>query len=327
MTVKRIALIAGSLILPLALMVLLFGVLGVTLDELAGSLARTPAWLFAAVLMITFANQAISVVRWRAAARWLNPQAEIVGWGPALEATAWGSFIGQFLPLQLSMALARWARSRNRTTVGATLYEQLFDLLILLSAGGGAALLLGLRGNPEMAFVMLSLAIGASCLGVRWLLAGSSALASAISSSRLPAPAFVAELVDPLRQASGAPPRLLALMVGLAVLRLAILALRAVLVASVLIGALNWITVVIGYPIVGLALGVPFLPAGLGVADWSLTGILVLAGAAAPAAAMTAAAFRVINIVTLGALLLALLPFRARPAHGGRMDGPVTVSS
>jgi hypothetical protein len=327
MAVKRVALFAGSLIVPLALIALLFGLLGVTVGDFVRTLARTPAWLLAAVLAITFANQAISVVRWRAASRWLNPKAELVGWGPGLEATAWGSFIGQFLPLQLSMTMARWARSRNRTTVGATLYEQLFDLVVLLSAGGAATVMLAIRGSPEVALAALSLAIVAGCLGVRWLLAGGSLLASSVTLSHIAGASHVAHLIDPLRQASRAPARLLALMAGFAVLRLAILSLRVVLVASVFAGATDWVTTLIGYPIVGLALGVPFVPAGLGIADWSLTGVLILAGAAVPAAALTAAAVRVINIVTLGVTLLALLPFRAKSAQHGRIDRPAAVSS
>ena len=325
MTGSRLTLIAGSFVVPLALMVLLFALLGVTLGDLVRTMAATPAWLLAATLAITFANQAISVARWRAASHWLNPKAARPEWGAALEATTWGSFLGQFLPLQLSMTLARWARSRNRTTVGATLYEQSFDLVILLSGAGAATLLLVLGCGAETALAALSAAVVAGCLGVRWLLSAGARMTTALGSSGLPGSMVLGRLAEPLRQASRAPAGLLAFMAGLSALRLVILALRVVLIASVFIGAVHWTTVAIGYPIVGLALGVPFVPAGLGIADWSLTGILVLAGAAAPAAAMTAAASRAINLLTLGVVLIALLPFRARGAAEPAIDQPMSL--
>ena len=61
--------------------------------------------------------------------------------------------------MQLAMTLARWSAVRTRTSVGATLYEQLFDFVILLSGASAAILLLVFRSDPTLAVAAFSAAI------------------------------------------------------------------------------------------------------------------------------------------------------------------------
>ncbi len=325
MTPRRLFLLAGSLALAITLMALLFELLGITFGDLARTLNSTPAWLALAVVVISLFNQVISVVRWRALSLWLAPNAPGIGWGAALKATSWGSFLGQFLPLQFSVTLARWAAVRSGTTVGATLYEGLFDFVVLISGACAAVLLLVIGINPELAFAAFCAAIVGGCLSIRWLFRLGSVAAAIIGEWKFPGSRFFARLAGPLDHASRAPANLLSCMVGWSVLRLAILSLRLVLVAGAFVGALDWTTVAIGYTVVGIALAIPFLPAGLGVADWSLVGILVLAGATAPIAATAAAAFRLLNIFSLGVLVIGLMPFRMKHRPASAQGEPLPV--
>jgi uncharacterized membrane protein YbhN (UPF0104 family) len=325
MTARRILLMVISFAVAMALMVLLFVVQRISIGDLVALLRTTPAWLLFVVLVITVLNQMISVIRWRTLSQWLNPNMPVIGWSRAFKATSWGSFLGQFLPLQLAVTLARWTAVRTGTTVGATLYEGLFDFVILLSGAGAGLLLLVFGLDPKLAFAVFCAAILAGCASIRWLFRLGGGAAARLAKSALPGAQFYARLIDPLDHASRAPASLLSFMVGWSVLRIAILSARIVLVASVFAGAMNWAIVAIGYPVVGIALAVPFVPAGLGVADWSLTGVLLLAGVAAPLAAATAAAIRLLNIFGLGVLIVALVPVRTKDGSRREIAGSLTL--
>ena len=116
-------------------------------------------------------------------------------------------------------------------------------------------------------------------------------------------------MAGPLDLASKAPARVLAELTGWSIARMALLAFRLILIAMVFAPGIEVLLVAIGYPIVGLTSAVPILPGGLGLTEWSLTGLLVHAGAkGAAAAALIAIMVRLIVLAALMALCVVLLP-------------------
>lgn len=303
----------------LALLVLLFHLLGVTLSELGAALSALPGWAFAAVIAITLANQLVGVARWRTAINWFTPLIPRPSFREMFETTVWGSFLGQVLPPQVSMPLTRWAVSRNSWVVGTTLYEQLFDLVVLLAGSAGALLVFAFALPSGIAFAVFLLTLLAGCLAIRIVFHGLLALALVYGESGLPMASLAKRAINPLEQARLAPASVLATLSAWSILRLGLLALRVVIVAAILLPGVNLSVVAAGYPVAGLAMALPIMPAGLGLAEWSWTGLLVLAGATGSASATAAISFRIVNLVGLGALLIALLPFRMRSLVGHGM--------
>jgi uncharacterized membrane protein YbhN (UPF0104 family) len=301
---KRILPAIASAALAIFLVVLLFRVHNITLGDIGDALATTPPWLLAAVFALTFGNQLAGVARWRAATTWLSPATPRMNFAAMLEATTWGAFLGQLIPPQFSMAFARWAVARNGAAVGVTLYEGLFDFVIL-GSGALAALAvftLGLGASASLALFLFAILLG--CLSVRWVMKIGHVFTARLAATQMPGAGLAARVSAPLERASRAPAGILATLSVWSFARMALLALRTVVIARAFLPGAHWTTVMIGYPVVGLAVSVPFLPGGLGLVEWSWTGLLVLAGAGASAAALAALVFRIINFLAICGVVL-----------------------
>lgn len=314
------SLLAAWIALAFILVALLFRFAGIGVDDLIRALGMTPAWLLGASVAVAFLNQLVGVARWRTALAWLSPSAPALGILPMLEATTWGSIAGQVLPPQLSMTAARWSMARHPSAIGTTLYEQLFDFMVLAAGAAAATAVLALKLGPVPSIAFFAIALLGGCLAIRWLTHVGHILAARYVRTGYWGVAFAARLDEPLVRASRAPAHVLGVLFAWSVIRLALMTLRVVLIVGVFAPAADWTTVAIGYPISGLAMAIPILPAGLGLAEWSWTGLLVVSGATAAAAALTALIFRVINFAGLAAVLLALVLLRL-----ARFDNPVAV--
>ncbi|MXO51185.1 hypothetical protein GRI42_07695 [Erythrobacter gaetbuli] len=302
---RRNLLAALSLAFAAALLVALFRFSGVAIADLVAALGTTPASVIAAVLALTLANQLVSVARWRVLDRFLGRSPTIVPWGVATRATLRGALAGQVLPLQFSMPLARWASVRNGQAVNATLYEQLLDLILLACAGAAAILLFAWGPGMAASLALFCAAVLVSVATMPWLLHILRAV-----TRTLPRSVFIERAGQALARAASLPARTLFLLGWLSALRLAMLSLRTVLVVAAFAGGIDAALVAIGYPAVGLAMGLPFLPAGMGVADWSLAALVVFAGGTATAAATAALALRALTFASL-AVLVALFELAA----------------
>lgn len=309
MPVGRIFLVCAVTALSVGLFGLMFRYAGIGITDVGRTLNSVPAWAMCAIVSLTFANQLVGAVRWRAAERWLSPAEQPVEWATALRTTIWGSFLGQLLPLQLAMPLARWAGVRTTRAVGATLYEQLFDVILLAASAAAAALIILLGAPGAIAIGAFVLAIVFACALMSLLLRFASACA-ARSAALFPGRKPGSRLKEALRRASKAPPPLLAFMSGLAAFRIILMAARTVLVAVIIIPGIDYAIVAVGYPFVGMALGLPFVPAGLGIADWTLAGLLSLAGATVASAALATIALRIVTITAVTVLLAGSLFLR-----------------
>ena len=310
MTTKPI-LMALWLMAALSLVALLFRMLGVTPWDVGRMIGATPPWLFVAVFAITLTNLVIGVARWQTAKAWLSPASPPVAFGTLLGATTWGALLGQVTPPQLSMSVARWIAVRNRASVGVTLYEGLFDLVALGSGAIAGIAILELNLGSSVSVVLFILASLAGCLSVRKAMSAGHLLCRHFSRVGSRGMVLAATLADAFERASRAPLKTLMILSAWSFARVMLLSVRALLVATAFLDHFNGVTVLIGYPVIGLIKGLPVLPAGLGIAEWTWTGLLVLAGAAAPAAAITAVALRVVNLAALATVMLVLLAVRA----------------
>lgn len=305
----RLALAALSLLLAGGLIAALIVYSGVRLADIQRSVLAVPLWLFAAVVILTAANQWISVMRWQVANRWFQPEAERLPAVIMFEATTWGAMLGQFLPPQISMTSARWIATRRNSSVGVTLYEQLFDLVILGAGGLAALALLASSVSSATAFALFAAMIATGCLSIRLMFTIGHHAAARWAKSKLILHALADRMSAPLAHASKAPARVLAELTTLTVFRVALLGLRLIVIALLFAPGLDILLVAIGYPIVSLASAVPFLPGGLGLTEWAQTGLLVFAGTESAAlAALIAIMVRLVVIAALAVLCAALIP-------------------
>lgn len=318
----RLILVCALTALSVGLFVLMLRHAGIGLIDVGRTLVSMPAWTICAIVSLTFANQFLGAARWRAAERWLSPASKPVEWTAAIRTTIWGSFLGQLLPLQLAMPMARWIGVRTTRAVGATLYEQLFDIILLAASAASAALIILLRAPGAIAIGAFLLAIGGACVLMSFLLRLASACTARFAA------AFSGQnpdsrLEEALDRAAKAPPRLLLFMSGLAAFRIILMAIRTVLIAVITVPGIDWVIVALGYPVVGIALGMPFVPAGLGIADWTLAGVLGLAGATVASAALATVVLRIVTIIAIAVLLAGsplLRLLEPANAHGLRVQ-------
>lgn len=301
---RRTCLAFAGLAAGMALVALLFARFSLTPSDIANGLAAIPAEVFIAVTALTLANQVIGVIRWQMVNAALFPKERKPGFVLSLAATSWGSFLGQLLPLQIAMAAARWLMVRGRGAVGSTVFEQLVDLVILV-AGAGSALLVLIAGIPmSVGVALFAAAILIGTRSMRLVFAMGAKTLSGLGHRRARHREWSQRWANSLAQASTVPARLMNAMIALSLIRLVVLMARMVMVALVLAGPINPLILAIGYPVIGLSLGVPFAPAGLGIADWTWTGLLVLSGAAASLAALTALVARCLNFASLLVIVL-----------------------
>ena len=290
-----LASLAAGLLLVAALVVML------DLDgaSIIAATKQVSAPVFITAALLTLVNQLIGVARWRLATVWLAPDADMGGYLAMLRSTLAGSLLGQVLPMQAAMPMARWAQTRGGWSVGTTLYEQLFDLVTLIAAAIGAAASLALGFSGWMAVSIFFGVTVLGCAATRPALSVLGMMAGHYQRRNLPAAKLASTFDDGLQRAASAPTQLLAAMSALSLLRLLVLIARATILAVALIPAISAMHVALGYPVVGLIMAIPISPAGLGIAEWTWTGVLMAAGAGASAAGLAAIAFRIINLLAL----------------------------
>jgi uncharacterized membrane protein YbhN (UPF0104 family) len=314
----RSASAAAGILLAVILVVLLFWQFDLSLSDLGHSLASVPTWAFGAVFGLTLINQCIGVIRWQRVTASLFPDAAGPAFLPALTATSWGSFFGQVLPVQLAMTAARWVLVKRSGAVGSTLFEQLMDLVVLSAASAAAVLVLMLGAPAYVGVLTLLVLIGCAVVGLPLALTLVASLITNATRSITPISAKGRKVSAVLTAMAELPRGLIHWLLAWSTARLTVLALRMVIVVAVLIPAMDQGLVALGYPIVGLALGIPITPAGLGVADWTWTGLLVLAGAGAAAAALAALVARCLNFLSL--LVIVIVLTTARLITGSEPD-------
>lgn len=307
----------------LVLLVALFPVFDTTPADVTRGLMAAPWSMYGTVLALTVINQLAGAERWRLAAAHLSDGAARHSRGHAFETTALGAFLGQVVPIQLSTAMVRGmlgAKTQGgaRTAVGATVHEQAYDLVVLLPAAvAGAIALLGDWSIAASAALMLA-AVACAIAVAPQLFGAARAVAVFVrdrSHGRLARVLDVANTA--LFGASGVPRNASVVLGLLSVVRAVCMAGRVVVIAAVLAPDADPVGVALGYPTVGIIGAMPLTPAGLGLVEWSWSGLLVHAGALPSAAATAAISMRLVNMMVLGVIMAVLVALRVgRPARG-----------
>jgi len=295
--------VVASTSLGIFLIWLLFSSFSLSAQDAFTALLSTPLWLYAVVICCTFSNQVVGALKWQVAAQHVaQPNA-----GPSffrmVELTTLGALFGQLIPVQLSTLLARWFLVGREVrgsgyAARATIYEQTFDLILIIAgtAGGLAVIVLSLQ--PATGLVTMACVVGAFLLGLRRCLRGIAAVFRAMQDRglwvRVAAPA-----TEGFSRAALARVGTLGVLSLLSLLRLVLVGVRAVAVLAFFAPETASLLVFTASPGIALLSALPIAPAGLGMAEWSWSAILVLGGTAAPVAAVAALTVRLTNVVAL----------------------------
>ncbi len=298
----------------LALIWLLFSRLGITLGEAMSSVTQAPLWLFAVVGLLTLANKIIGTLKWKVSARYLAQPVDGPGFWRLVEMTNLGALFGQFIPVQLSTLLVRWflldrkARSSGHV-IGATFFEQAFDLILVSSGAVAGIAAFGLGLTPAGVVGTFFGVVGITVVALRPLMRIASVICSA--GARVALLSRVCEgAAAGFARAAAAPTSVVLTLAGYSLARLIVVGLRAVVVMAVFApSTLSWL-VFAATPAVSLITALPITPGGLGVAEWTWSAVLVAGGTTAASAALAALALRLVTFVTMVLIGLGLVALR-----------------
>lgn len=298
----------------LLLLVLLFRFLDTSAGDVAATFLNTPAWMYFVVVFLTALNQYLGALKWRVATRWLSGDDHLPALWTMTEVTTLGSLFSQFLPPQVSLIAVRWWTSnrflrRENKVISSTLFEQIFDFLVLLIAGLAGAIFLLVNTPPYTIFVFVVVAFFIGLYLLRFLLFFGALTSRA--AGRIGVLQNVAAVSnEAFLKAHGAPMRV---SVRIAVLSAAGFFCRAARIAVIVIiftPAADVIQVLAAHPAIWLLVAVPVTPGGIGVVEWSWSGLLIAAGATASGAAIAAIAFRLLTIAALAVILAGFVAVR-----------------
>jgi hypothetical protein len=307
--------VATSLALGLLLVWLLFLLVPVSPGDAFIAALTAPVWLYAAVTIVTLSNLVVGALKWQVAANYLSRPVDRPSLYRMTELTAFGEFVGQLLPVQLSTLLVRWAFVDKDVRASgyvarATFFEQTFDLILVLAGSVAAIAIIAFDLAPVPALATFVCLVALSLVALRsCLLAG--ALCFRILGTRGIWVRLTAAAHDGFSHAAKAPARILVALSLYSLLRLILVAVRAVAVLALFAPqTASWL-VFIASPPVALLTTLPIAPAGLGVAEWTWSALLIHGGTASAVAATAALAVRLTNIVAL-VLIVATMTFVRR---------------
>lgn len=250
-------------------------------------------------------------MRWKATVVWLEPNVVPPTIASSFQTTVVGALSGFLLPPQFGTAAARWAvaakdGSPASWAVRSTVYEQLFDVLVLLAAGSAGLTCLMFAASTTVTVFAVGLSLALVLILAQPVLRVTAQvvrkLAEYIVSWGVGAEATALGFF--LTRAAQMPSTRIIPLLVYSIVRLLLQMMHGVALASVFAPMARAHLVAAGIPASIMAFVIPVSPGGLGVAEWTWSGLLVLAGATQLAAANTALSNRVIYLV---ALLVAVL--------------------
>lgn len=288
-------------LLGFTLIILLFRALGVSFAEAFAAVCKTPVWCIAVVVALTLLNKIVGMLKWRVAASHIADQVEMPSALRMIELTALGAFLGQVLPLQVATVLSRWllldkSGRESGLAVRATFFEQVFDLIILMSGTVAGVLALSL-GLPLLG--TLGALIGVLALSLTFL---RPAIRLGAVTLRISARISLLErhceaAASGFDRAEKAPRETLFALCVYSLARLVLVGLRAVAILAVFAPmTASWL-VFVASPGISLLTALPVTPAGLGVAEWSWSAVLALNGTTATVAAIAAVNVRIVGMI------------------------------
>jgi len=288
---------------------------GLTWSALIHSMAAFSALVFVWIIALTAANLGCVTLKWLLVSRALAPDmGRTAHFSDALLATTFGALLGHVMPFQLGVALARWLAGKlgigpsAGLSLGATLYEQMFDAIILLVAVVVSAVGLILRPGPMGWAVLVLCSAVLVTSWARFMISPILAMVARCIAWMPPnrVPRTMLELQSALENSAGFSASTLRQLAVLSLLRYA----TTVAWIAIVLGTLHlWefaVPIIIGLPLITAIGLVPITPGSLGVTEWTWSAVLLSAGAAIGTAGLFAVTVRIVNIVALLILILFL---------------------
>ena len=311
---SRVFVLSAWTAFGLALIGALFWTLDVSLGQVIAAALSTPPLAFFTVVILTFLNKVVGMLKWRAAARHIADPGEVPSALRMIELTALGAFLGQLLPLQVATLLSRWllldsSGRKSGLAVRATIFEQVFDLIILTGGTVAGLLMLILGLSMTGAFGALVGVVGILLVFFRPLL--RFGVWSLRRLERVQAlSGFCGTAAAGFSRAADAPWAVVFSLCSYSLARLVLVGLRAVVILGVFAPTTAAWFVFVASPGIGLLTALPVTPAGLGVAEWTWSAVLVLGGTTASVAAIAA-----VNVRLVGMLAQLLVVFAVSAAR------------
>lgn len=304
-------------LIAFGLVVLLGRRAGLTIELVFHTIAVFPAWAFACYLALSAVNLVIGTWKWLLVLRTTTGEAGgQSGFLNALLTTTIGELLGQVMPVQAGIALSRSVAGRfgvgsgARANLGTTVYEQVFDAIVLAGAALTGIVGLALR-PPPLGWVVL-VALAATCsLVVSLRFTFLARIAVRIIGFCLSRQATWRGKLDALADRAGQfDARVLAKLGLLSLLRyVANLGRVAVLVAGVGLSPYTE-PAIIAFPLILVIALIPITPGNLGIMEWSWSAVLVSAGAPISAAGLFAIVARVVSLLAAVLIVAVLVTIR-----------------
>ncbi|MEM7269720.1 MAG: lysylphosphatidylglycerol synthase transmembrane domain-containing protein, partial [Pseudomonadota bacterium] len=285
-------------LVAIGLIVALPFIMGADFARLWTAVVSIPMWAFLCAMVAQALIMAFGAEKWRRVLAALPRAPVSLPFSAALSATTIGAGLGQILSIQIVTPMARaWVGRRWNVplgrSVGASLYEQLFELMALAAAGAISALVLIFGFGLGMAGIAAGalLIVLAVLIRPAMIVSGRAALLFAIG----PLSSFGGKLSEGFAEASELAAATLRLLISLSIIRyLIIMGLNVGLLVLIApeAPALN---LALAYPLVLFIMTLPIVPGGLGVTELAWSGVLLHAGLSSAEAIEAALTLRIVS--------------------------------
>ena len=300
----------------LGILILVFSISGASLSGILTSLQKV-SWV-----TYVAAGLSLALIVVLAAWKWKivldeTLDGQSLPLGLATSATATGALLGQIISIQVSVPIVRAWIARRRgigvhAAVGTSLFEQMLELVTLGFAAIASVVLIATSGSIWVALA----ALGALCICGTLAIRPTLALGATILNW-LPAPTILAggkdRLSTGLKLMSDQRASALGLLMAISLFRYAAITALNVGIMIAIAPSIDPMPLIIAFPIILLAASLPFLPAGLGAAELSWVGALVLQGIDPAQATEMAITLRVVSL----AAYFGVYPFLYMAGHIG----------
>lgn len=297
------------LLLGVVLLAVVIVVGDVTVSGVIKALNSVSAWIYAPIALMQAVVIILAAQKWCLILRATAEHEKALRLTDAVAATTLGALAGQVLPIQLSTPAARaWiARRHNMSAlraVGTSAFEQVFEVLVLISMGVVAIAANILGATTGMMVVMAVLIVLVLTALIRPVLHVASRVTQMVAKCfARTTPALISALADGFSKTAALRYGLLLQLTGLSFVRYVLMAALNVGVLLLLAPDVSAVTLLIAYPTVLFLMSLPFFPGGLGVVELTWVGILISQGIDTGPAAETAITLRIVT--TFGFVLIA----------------------
>lgn len=323
-----------SLAAGLLLVILLSAYSGLSLRKAMTQLGDVVSLAFVRLSLLMALYVFLSAEKWRLIDRHMRGTAEALPRLTGFALTAAGMALGQVLPVQVSVSVARtlgtWVHGRalRRGTVG-TLLEQAFDFLVVCVLALATVATRAFRGGAAMWLAFAAIVSLVSLAAVAPVCRLVQAVAARILARRQDrGPSRWRAFLHEVHSSGILEAQLGRRLTGLSLLRFAVLVLIAGQVTSAIHANIPLWHFAAAMPVVVIAMALSITPAGLGVTEVAYAGMLGLFGTSLPAATQWAIANRLLSCVaTLLVAVVATLAFLVVRVRGREEAGAAQASA